>query len=991
MISKNNDLSVEQVRNQLKTSTDDIGVQGWEPKFGSGRLNMEKASLVKDESSLVIHHPRTGSHSADDSIVIVATALDPNLISLDLAYGFGADPLEWIDILKDYGYQIIDDTLAILPVGVIPDTVLTLRLRLNTWQGQISENRSLISLDRTGPKIENHMVVRQLDGAQYSYLIKFESDDVCTADIFIRSKPGDQEFTPVHLSYETRNHYYLIGPERDSEYYLKLTNYSGLEEIDDNNGTYFQLKSIDQNIIQNEFIQTDQSIPSGYILTEPIDFDQDGNYEIVISAYDVNRNFGPVVVFEWENGQFVKQMETPFKAIPRSFGDADSDGKPELLLGYGQKSYLLESTGSDGWSSQIVWSDTGAFWASRITDLDNDGINEILGKEGQDFVLYESTGDNTFSKVFTFENSSQGSNQLGPPRTEIADLDNDGYSEIYFGDYDGDIISYENTGNDTYNSLGSISLPLEDATNFFTASNQTSQGLRSLVAGSHTNTNVSDEHEFAAQYWSYSVIRMNSNNSYEIKQEIPVYGYADLRDFEAGCATATLSENGEEFVFLAPYPDLYVFKTEGDSLVPVWYHDDVNTNTILVYDFDGDKKNEFFFNGNDHIVAYTESLLDRPLPPSNLEAFPPDESSISLSWKAVSQADKYIIYRGNDPQHLVAYDSTEWEPLYMDRDVVEGERYFYAVGVVSLSFEHMYSNFSETVSATPNEAPQIDTVLVKNERQVELYFNEKMDINSMATVNFSLLGEDNPTTSAISFFDGQAVLLSFFQPFQDGEIYDLRMHAVRDTNRTPLLAMDTLQNFTYFAQAGDKPYMREWIYAGDRRLILKFNMPMDPESILNSGNYDLEPSGSVIGVEQIGTSKMDFHINLSKDTYPPGSGITTYLIMNGLQNARGELLKEGNRIALIKAEDNIDNIIVYPQPVTRDKDGLMFANLIMGTEIRIFDINGHFIVLLKEEDQNGGIRWDLKDNRGQKVNSGIFLYQATFENQKKIGKFTIIK
>ena len=55
------------------------------------------------------------------------------------------------------------------------------------------------------------------------------------------------------------------------------------------------------------------------------------------------------------------------------------------------------------------------------------------------------------------------------------------------------------------------------------------------------------------------------------------------------------------------------------------------------------------------------------------------------------------------------------------------------------------------------------------------------------------------------------------------------------------------------------------------------------------------------------------------------------------------------------------------------------------------EVNGRFIAHLKEEDQNGGVRWDLKNTQGKRVGSGIYLYQAIFDNQKKVGKFTVIR
>ena len=99
-----------------------------------------------------------------------------------------------------------------------------------------------------------------------------------------------------------------------------------------------------------------------------------------------------------------------------------------------------------------------------------------------------------------------------------------------------------------------------------------------------------------------------------------------------------------------------------------------------------------------------------------------------------------------------------------------------------------------------------------------------MDINAMPAVNFSLVEEENPTTSAISFYNGKAVLLSFSYPLQDAGVYDLKMTAIRDTNRTPLHAEDTVRTFIYQSEKIDKPYIREWHYEGKKRLVLKFNI-----------------------------------------------------------------------------------------------------------------------------------------------------------------------
>jgi hypothetical protein len=113
--------------------------------------------------------------------------------------------------------------------------------------------------------------------------------------------------------------------------------------------------------------------------------------------------------------------------------------------------------------------------------------------------------------------------------------------------------------------------------------------------------------------------------------------------------------------------------------------------------------------------------------------------------------------------------------------------------------------------------------------------------------------------------------------------------------------------------------------------------------------------------------------------------------MKNIKNYQGDLLGEGNRIALIATPADIEDMIVYPQPITTENDWMVFAKIAPGTSIKIYDINGHFIAALEEDDQNGGVRWDLHDQTGRRVPTGVYIYYATFDNQIKLGKFSIVR
>jgi hypothetical protein len=266
-----------------------------------------------------------------------------------------------------------------------------------------------------------------------------------------------------------------------------------------------------------------------------------------------------------------------------------------------------------------------------------------------------------------------------------------------------------------------------------------------------------------------------------------------------------------------------------------------------------------------------------------------------------------------------------------------------------------------------------------------------MDISTLKPENFVIRTEDNPTTSAIAYLNGKAVLLSFSVPFANTLDYNLEMVALRDTNRTPLPDEESVLSFYYFMEDIKKPFIEKWEFESNHSLLLTFNIPMNSNTISNTSNFELIPSGSVEYVESIDESERSFRLHLSDNTYGRSSGVTTYISFTNLESQQGVRFDEGNRLALVSESKSIVNLMVYPQPAVAEEGWLMFSNIVQGTSIKIFDINGHLITNLEEFDQNGGVRWDLRDQSGNKVPSGVYIYHATLDNQTKLGKFTIIK
>jgi len=992
MLSNYPQFSNEQVRSILKSSADDLGTSGWDVYYGSGRLNLYKSSMIQNESELIIEFPASGSYTALDIIPVVATIQDADLQNASLLLGEGKNPTNWIEIFSNFQNQVISDTIAVLNLATFTDTTLVLRLLAETWQGQVKEYRSVLNVDKSIPKISNLGKFTVFDGNRRAMLISFNTDDITRGEIRLRQKSSALPFLVKNLKYETQNHKILIDSEEingDVEFEIFVENLAGLETVDGGSSQYeFSLSS--EIIPDFNFAKLNYSLLKGYLLQKTTDFDADGNQEIVLSLYDENNSFGNVCVFEFENNQFNKRTETSFPAIPRDYGDSDGDGKMELLLGFGRTSYLLEASTANGFPDTEIWKDTTGFWASRICDLDNDGSFEILGKSGTGYKLLETVGDNTYAEIFTFTNPTSGENALGPPSVIITDFDNDTYPDLVFGDYDGDFTIYENNANDNFVNRFSDSLPLIDATDFLTPGKFINSNNPSFMIGTHTDESTNLESEFDARLWSYFLYRSESDNNYTKKQRLNIFGYADVREFDSGISTGKDNNQTTDYVIISAFPDLYIFQSNGDSLVPKWYSNEIQSNKVIVHDFDKNGAVEIYFNNGDSIIVYEMGESNRPAPPANVQAIPLDMSSVQISWIEVTGAQRYIIWRGLTESSLVKFDSLSTATFYEDFGLVKDSTYFFALQTYDNTFINPYSSLSIIQSAKPNEPPLVDTLVIVNNNQIQIFFNEKMLKNSLQSNNFRIIPQQKYATSALPVQNAKGALLTFPIKFKTDSVNTISLSDIRDVDKTLLDSVDQIVRF-YAKNIETAPYIKKWEMPNRNKLIVNYNLPMDSQTILNLDNYTLEPSGEIVDVQSLDNYDMSYELTLSKDSYAGAIGVPAYINFHDIYSSSGELFDKGNRFSLTKSAENLKNIIIYPQPAGKNSNAVTFANITPNTEIKIFDVNGKLVVDLKEENNDGGIKWDMKNDKNERVAAGIYIFYATNENETKTGKIAIVR
>ena len=987
LLSAAPDYSNEQIRNILKSSTIDIMNNGWDVYSASGLLSAGKALHVTEAGILNLSQPKANSYTAADTLTLIGTTVHADLKSVTIDYGIGKNPDQWIPVSSYQQRQVFNDTLGQIILKDIPDTILTIRVQMSLISGQADEIRNLLHIDRTAPVISGSGMTYLYDSTEESVLISFDTDDICRGKLYIRKKGSADTWDMLDFNYETNKQRLKLNRslyEGAYEYFVEAENLSGLRSIDNNQNNFYTF-GLNQSFEWQEFLPLSYNLPAGYMLDKAVDLDHDGKKEIVISRYSETDGFGAIEIYEFDNGAFTLVKSTDFTAIPRDAGDVDGDGLSDLLLGYGKYTFVLESQSSSTYPENIVWQDTLDFWGAGYADSDADGIQEIIGRNDSSYIILENSADNAFTETARLPNLSRGENALSFPQFKLLDSNNNGRPEIVYGDEDGDLLFYESDGDNSYYELQIIeeNNPQED--NLFQVLKQPDGGDY-LYKASHSSQTLDYEHEFDGRYWQI-VKYGNETEVVSALDTINIFGFQSLKDYNSSIQCAGF--DGQDYLFASLYPDFYIFRIEEQQAVPVWHTQTARSNAVIIDDFDGDGKDELYFNNGEKIIAYAKTLLQRPAAPYFLKTNPLDSVCVKLTWGESSGAQRYNIYRGLKKDSLQKIDSVT-TASYTDSSLTNGTKYFYAVSAIDATQPVIESWKSRLDSVQMSAPPKLIEVKTANDRELILTFNEAIAFNKDFPVTIHLSAEAVNAVSAVILKERNKLLAGFDKPFSAGGSDTVQVNGIFNKNKIPIdRRYHTL--LVIFPQADEEPYVTAVDIVDRFHVGIHFNCPMMRSTLLDADNYILEPSGSVLSVELTDTLNKEIFLTLDKESLTGALGQAGYLILNNLKSTDGVSLMEGNKINLYSEIDDLNDIVVYPQPLRPGQRELIFAKLPKDAEIDIFNLSGIKICSLRDAPQYGGIRWDLRDDNGSAVMSGIYFYEVRANGQKKLGKIVITR
>ncbi|MEL6652318.1 MAG: T9SS type A sorting domain-containing protein, partial [Bacteroidota bacterium] len=305
------------------------------------------------------------------------------------------------------------------------------------------------------------------------------------------------------------------------------------------------------------------------------------------------------------------------------------------------------------------------------------------------------------------------------------------------------------------------------------------------------------------------------------------------------------------------------------------------------------------------------------------------------------------------------------------------------------------SGFGTAIILRPHERPRVDSIVVVGDKQLELWFSWAVVDRSDDKSRILLNGEVNPQ-AIIGGGQSKRLVLSFREPFQPG----LNTLQIDTTFQDADLACldPASQNLSFFYEPIEEDFLflTHWEIENDKQGVLYFNYPLDEEKALDTASYQLEPVGSIAGVEWASEDMEAVQITIETARF----GALGYPLSIKVKDLCGInevcIGEEGNVATFSAHKEDLSEVFAYPNPVRPNEvfEGMRFANLTKTATIRIYTVSGRLVNEIEETDGDGGTTWDMRDQGNRRIVPGIYIYHVWTEDEsieQFVGKFSVVE
>jgi hypothetical protein len=1001
----------EEVKQILKSTSDDVEQLGWDLRSGAGRLNLFRAVSVVAPALIKFYNPTQDFATLENSISINATVLSPYFESYELSVGTGLNPNSWTTLSTGRN-QFSNQNIYNLDISSYQDTVYTLRLLIRQNNGGTLEERVNFHVSRTPPEADLITIAPMFYGDKSTIVGAVSVNEFSVVRMYYKL-PGGTDFNFITLDGFNTNtqfvkdlHYgfvpkQLIQQDATYEVYFEVENLAGLiTTIKDNTNNF--LVSTRYNASYAASFEQSFSLPPGTLFKNPANFLSNNFNEVLFNQFYPSQNLY-YTLYSLQGDNFVHADSIKNK-IPRDIGDFNNNGKIDLLSTIERKGFIDEQNTPGSFQLNNKYSDsTNSFWAAAARDIDNDNKTEVIGYDSDSTLSVWELNDELIPgnkvRLRNFSEKGSGLNSFDFPNVAITDMNRNGRNEIWTVDNDGDIFNYEVTGDNTFSEENIISTRFLGSSAYLSSGDFNGDGVPELAVLIH-----SIEELDIAPFYRLLIFNLTGNNFNMIYDQ----GFIDAStEFSSEFQQADnairffdIDNDGKDELILFVFPYSYIFRNNNGNIELINYRENINSNSVFVGDLNQNNVPEVAFPTSEGIHFYEFNVTNKTASPYHLSGYSLDSTLIKLTWNG--NGELFYIYKGTEKNNLFLFDSTSSHE-YFDSLIQTDKIYYYAVQAFDSRKPDPFSVLSpneagiEVYSHKPAKALSVES---KSSKTVEVTFSEKMNNTVENLLAFNVEGFDSP--NSISPSDQYSYLLTFNSDLPVG-LNRLVVGNMKDFYGSPIKS-DTVSFNVEPIIIPKEFYIASFEILNPFRIKVDLNLEVDDISAGNVDNYIFEPHNKASSAEVDQNDKKLIYINLNKEK-PVGSvGIEYRLQITGLiSSIQTGVLKinsgAGSYVVLRSFAQDLSDVYVYPNParVISGAGKITFANLPQKAKITIFDINGSQIFNIEEKDGNGGIDYNLKDEDGKEIGTGIYIYRivrldaADNEAEEKLGKFVVIK
>lgn len=1012
LILSRNSFTNEEVKQILKSTSDDIGTPGWDIYTGAGRLNLFNALNVGAPSIIKFGHPTQDFSTYQDSINIVATILSPYFVNYQLDYGYGLNPDSWISLISNGTSQFANKEIYTLDISGLPDSVYGLRILVNLTNGRTLEERVNFNIIRTAPEATLVTLGPAFYGEKTTILASVYTNQPSVVRMYYRKLGNSGGFDFITLDgFNTNNqfvknvHYGFIPKQlvdQNSVYQIyiqaqnlvdkttTILNPSGQDSI-------FVIPTDYNADLSAEFVQP-FTLPKGIIFEKPVNFLSNDFNEVLASKLYTSEDVY-YSLYKLENNTLV-QIDSIKNKLPRDAGDFNGNGKTDLLSSNIGTGYIDEQVSNSSFILQNKFTDSSkTFWPARAEDIDGDGKTEVIAfNQDTDTSLSVWKFDNNFTHVDTknlsnFTPDRFSGNTLGLPHIAVTDLDNDGRKEFWMIDQDGDIFSYESNGSGGYTPFLQDSTFFMSSAEFLTAGDFDGDGQEEIAVLLHSLVAYD-----IAPFYILNIYKYSANSLHVIYQQgfvdasTEFSGGGTFRDIENAIRFADIDNDGVDELILFVFPYSYIFKDESGDVKIISYKENINSNSVFVGDLNKNNVPEVAFPTETGIKFNEFAVSNKASTPYNLTGYSIDSATIKLAWSGTGQF--YYIYRGSSPDSLALIDSSATND-YTNAFVLPSVNYYYAVQGYDVSKPDPLSNLTTPIKVYSHTPGRVVSVKAQTPRNVQVTFSERVNNTIENLQSFFVTRKGNP--NSVSPANQYSYLLSFNESLPIGTD-TLITSRLKDFYGSPMPA-DTMVFNVEAINSAEEFFVGSFEILGPYRIKIIFNKAVNEQDAKNTDNYSFDPSNKVTSVDVDASDPKIIYLNLNGNK-PVGSiGREYKLRILNIASADGITINPGagSYLVLTGYAKDLSDVYVYPNPARVASGKMTFANLPKRANIIIWTLDGMRVNELSETDGNGGVDFNLKDESGRELSSGVYIYRivrlddSNNEVEEKIGKFAVVR